>query len=449
MTVVGVLALSVLLATSASAAARGVTFTPLGFLDDPGPRPWSSGWNMTDDGSTIAGTPSPFGGCMVWTEATGWVLKGITSSHCDMSRNGMTLASRTLDEGGFEVSTKWNGTDWDILYEDNVPCDFFKNGTFGVSGDGSTIGGLWWDFCDTAGYNWTEETGMFPLDDIVEGSSRVNGLSYDGSVSVGWGPPGRTAVQWIDLVPSYVPHSDDVFIGEANGVVTETGVMWGHSFRNNLDPFAPAQGWSSYDGGEPIGHGYFPWAWFLDNGFAIESSEDGQVIVGAFGFFPRVATLWTPATGLIDINEFLINQGLTEVFEGWFVAQANDITADGKLITGYAFNPDGWAEAFILDITKVKVCHAPPGNPENARTIGIDMAGVGDHLDHGDFFGTCEAAGGSQSRSYDPRERVNATPQNDNAVTDVPAQMLRKYQGENEEPTAAPARPARPTRQGR
>ena len=39
---------------------------------------------------------------------------------------------------------------------------------------------------------------------------------------------------------------------------------------------------------------------------------------------------------------------------------------------------------------KVDVCHIPPGNPENARTINISENAVQAHLDHGDALSTCE-----------------------------------------------------------
>ena len=38
---------------------------------------------------------------------------------------------------------------------------------------------------------------------------------------------------------------------------------------------------------------------------------------------------------------------------------------------------------------KVLVCHIPPGNPDNARTISISADDVQDHLDHGDTLGRC------------------------------------------------------------
>lgn len=41
------------------------------------------------------------------------------------------------------------------------------------------------------------------------------------------------------------------------------------------------------------------------------------------------------------------------------------------------------------DDGKVTLCHIPPGNPENARTITVDEASVKAHLRHGDYLGPC------------------------------------------------------------
>jgi hypothetical protein len=38
---------------------------------------------------------------------------------------------------------------------------------------------------------------------------------------------------------------------------------------------------------------------------------------------------------------------------------------------------------------KVTLCHFPPGNPENPRTIVVSDSAVGTHLDHGDALGDC------------------------------------------------------------
>jgi len=41
---------------------------------------------------------------------------------------------------------------------------------------------------------------------------------------------------------------------------------------------------------------------------------------------------------------------------------------------------------------KIAICHLPPGNPENSRTISVDAAALTAHLDHGDQIGECGAS---------------------------------------------------------
>ncbi|MCH8860714.1 MAG: LamG domain-containing protein, partial [Thaumarchaeota archaeon] len=39
---------------------------------------------------------------------------------------------------------------------------------------------------------------------------------------------------------------------------------------------------------------------------------------------------------------------------------------------------------------KIKICHVPPGNPDNAHTIEVDESAVEAHLKHGDSLGPCD-----------------------------------------------------------
>lgn len=67
-----VAAVAVLLITSASAANRGVTFTSIGFIDDPGPFPASAIWSMNPQGTVFMATPTWFGNyCFEWTRDGG------------------------------------------------------------------------------------------------------------------------------------------------------------------------------------------------------------------------------------------------------------------------------------------------------------------------------------------------------------------------------------------
>jgi len=39
---------------------------------------------------------------------------------------------------------------------------------------------------------------------------------------------------------------------------------------------------------------------------------------------------------------------------------------------------------------KIKICHIPPGNPDNAHTIEVSQSAIEAHLDHGDSLGPCD-----------------------------------------------------------
>ena len=82
-------------------------------------------------------------------------------------------------------------------------------------------------------------------------------------------------------------------------------------------------------------------------------------------------------------------------------------------------NPEGWLEGYVIDISKVKICHAPPGNPDNARTLSIGWDSIGEHVGHGDEVATCEfLKSGARSRSVE--EFRPSRPAN----MDVPAEAL-------------------------
>jgi streptogramin lyase len=48
----------------------------------------------------------------------------------------------------------------------------------------------------------------------------------------------------------------------------------------------------------------------------------------------------------------------------------------------------------ILFKEKIAICHRPPGNPANAKTISIGYLSARDHLAHGDLVGPCPGADG-------------------------------------------------------
>jgi hypothetical protein len=65
------------------------------------------------------------------------------------------------------------------------------------------------------------------------------------------------------------------------------------------------------------------------------------------------------------------------------------MTPDGAIHVGAGYGPRGPA-GWIIEMPKVNICHAPPGNPSNTHTINVLFReDMGNHLLHGDTIGVC------------------------------------------------------------
>jgi hypothetical protein len=171
-------------------------------------------------------------------------------------------------------------------------------------------------------------------------------------------------------------------------------------------------------------------------------SQDGKTVVGRVGnpFFGSVPFFWNEGLGTQDVQLFLLAQGLDELFF-WEVTDLYDVSANGKVMGGRAIDPDGLIEGIIIDITKVWVCHMPPGHPENARTLGINSDSAADHVAHGDFLGTCEFLNsGGLARAAALRERLNEQ----RNYSGEPNQFGNKMSSWNGPATIVPPAPKRP-----
>lgn len=51
---------------------------------------------------------------------------------------------------------------------------------------------------------------------------------------------------------------------------------------------------------------------------------------------------------------------------------------------------------------KVTICHQPPGNPENAKTISVNIHAWPAHRSHGDKLGECSPDGDPDNDGDDP-----------------------------------------------
>jgi len=506
----GVLAVAALLVTSAFAGSRGVTFTPVGFIEDPGPYPASTVLNSNPAGTEFMVSPSPYGNyCVSWTMEGGWGYHvGQASGLCHLAADGTIMGDGYPAEGP-DWPAYWAGTVgvWDPLLpptEGYEPCGSSQMGIFGMGGNGDYATGLTWQGCSYARafrYDKATNTSM-DLGSMNGDSSRGNAVSDDGNLVVGWT---RTLFgnwrgarwddgtwSWIDGQGNIEPrmciesgdfcthgtqcdeYIDDAFCDKA---ICDAGFCAGGPFDGEActsdynckgyciggdndgdvctgDYYCPDTevcidnpDWNdadykgeafdtTADGTRVLGNNYgnSDWQspdydWTLWSSAYIEEpdgsftqipppatgfegdtwsprqiSDDGNVVVGAYGWwiysFP---VIWIRDAGTIDLQLFLVSQGLDELWF-WYMTAANSVSADGTIIGGAGNNPENWLEGWVVDISKIKICHAPPGNPGNERTISIGMDSISDHMAHGDFLGTCEFKNsGALSRASDLR----------------------------------------------
>ncbi|MGH9462570.1 MAG: hypothetical protein ACRD1X_15250 [Vicinamibacteria bacterium] len=106
-------------------------------------------------------------------------------------------------------------------------------------------------------------------------------------------------------------------------------------------------------------------------------------------------------TGSLDVNGYHIvtRRGETSIRKGNRSLTLEDIEGKQVHVRGVFEGTDVFAQEIKLqdegeedDIEggeKVTLCHIPPGNPGNAKTITVGASAVDAHLAHGDTLGPC------------------------------------------------------------
>jgi hypothetical protein len=133
----GAAAVAAVLATSAFAANRGVTFTAIGFHPDAsGPFIASNIYSMNPQGTVFMATPTYFGNyCFKWTREGGWGTEiGEATSACQMSANGTIMATGLYP--GSDPAYAWPGT-WagapNVWNPIAAPADYEPCGSPGIN----------------------------------------------------------------------------------------------------------------------------------------------------------------------------------------------------------------------------------------------------------------------------------------------------------------------------
>jgi probable HAF family extracellular repeat protein len=334
------LSLFVELGLLAAQAVAQVSFTPLGFLPGAGR---SEALAVSDDGSTVVGWAGSASSIQIqafrWTAATG------------MSELGP------------------------------LPSGFSGGIALGVSSDGAVIvGGMINDFLQGQAFRWTADTGFVGLGYLAgDRNSGALATSADGSVVVGQsGDDPTRAFRWtaadgmvqVGPQPGVFSRATDV---SADGTVIVGNIQ----DRLSPDPFR----WTAADGfvqlgpfiadgvsadglvvvgaagseavrwTEAIGRvflGDLPGGTIASGG--LDVSADGTIVVGSGATEQgSEAMFWTQPTGMVNVREFLLSQGISEVSD-WKLVTAEGVSADGLTIVGRGENPAGQREGWIATI---------------------------------------------------------------------------------------------------
>jgi len=369
--------------------------------------------SVSNDGSVVVGNDGSFTSFR-WTQATGRVSLGrpqtgggggIPGVSADGTRVGYSIGS--LDNT-YRTQGRWTlGSGWQELMPPPPADGGTVDGSYGsawdISGDGTTVVGLYWrpgQGNRAHASKWTQATGVVDLGGTTTGqASRANGINNDASVIVGWVEtptgPWRPAA-WVNGSLVLLTDYDDsgMFLignGEAKATSRNGDIIVGFAtdadshqraasmWRRTDGVYGPTEllGW--VDGTEP-GSGFssgglnIPWA----------VSDDGSIVVGYCSFdgspFNPTGLVWTPSTGVIGVNQYLQDNGVL-VDPNFTIENLTAMTPDGTKIFGYGkmLTPPYTQKAFRITRTGTTAVpsgaqvarlelRAPSPNPSSSAT---------------------------------------------------------------------------------
>ena len=260
-------------------------------------------WTLAGGSQPVIGAPVSFGTAI---SGDGSTVVGIGFDN-DFNISGYSYRNGTMTPTGSLTGTGFganaNAVNFDgsvVVGQSDLPNDFNQrafrwtsgggiqdlgtlNGAvyslaLGISADGSVIVGNSGSQGDGLAFRWTQADGMTALPRLLGSTfDGAYGISADGSTIVGGS--NSQAVRW------------------RNGLVEPLGLVAGLKYSR-----------------------------------ANASSADGEVIGGiAYGNDSK-AFVWTPQTGVIDLQERLISQGVN--LNGWQLLEVSGVSADGSVLIG-------------------------------------------------------------------------------------------------------------------
>ncbi|NCR91372.1 MAG: PEP-CTERM sorting domain-containing protein [Microcystis aeruginosa G11-01] len=340
--------------------AQAASFQGLGGL--PGGSFSSDATGVSADGSVVVGQSTGASGneAFRWTQATGMVGLGylpggsFSSGASGVSADGSVVVGSSNSANSFLEAFRWTqGTG--MVGLGYLPEGDFGSGASGVSADGSVVVGSNSANGNEA-FRWTQATGMVGLGDLAGGISFLGGffsspgVSADGSVVVGSSNSDFDASRWTQATGTVgLGNLGWASFGEALGVSSDGSVVVGYS--SNESSFEAFR-WTQQTGMVGLGDLLSSVDTFRYFSIASGVSGDGSVVVGyslTRNNDGQEAFIWSSTQGMRSLQQVLTNDyGLD--LTGWFLNEANAISADGLTVVGSGTNPNGLTEAWIASL---------------------------------------------------------------------------------------------------
>lgn len=348
---------------------------------------------ISGDGQIIVGNATSIDGVAqpaLWTPAGGVVRLGAlpggdTSGHgLGVSLDGSVIVGSASSSGGIEAF-RWTASQGIVGLGDLPGDGLLVSHAFGVSAGGQVVIGQsqrGWPL--TRAFRWTAATGFTDLGDLPGGDdfSIATAVSSDGNVIVGasrsvageeafiWTP--ATGMVGLGDLPGDGVSSRARAVSADGKVVVGMGVS-----AKGFEAFR----WTSAGG--MIGLGSLDPRDFASMANAV--SGDGNVVVGTgsgASDFNGEAFVWFPATGMLNLRQYLLANGVTSV-QGWRLVGAYSVSNDGRVIVGTGLNPQGRSQPWIARIevdtrpAPPQPAPAPPDAPETIAPTALSvLAGV-------------------------------------------------------------------------
>ena len=330
------------------------------------------GTSLSSDGSVMAGNLQGNYETFRWTQAGGIEPLGMSSVEVlgrgagtpDISDDGMKISATILGaDSTYMTAGIWSEAEgWTEsmppMPPDGGPLDEELGSGWGISGDGTTLVGLYWRIGQPGGsahaLKWSEAGGAVGLGS-GPGSGRANDCNDDGSVIVGWTESTfgnwRSTV-WVDGVMTVL--EDTGGFCEASAVTPDGTTIFGETYEIHGSHFyGAAWDWDGAAWNKRI-LGALPGT-APDQGHVVpnDCTPDGRLVVGFNSFFWQNSTgfVWTEETGIVDVVDFLAERGYT--FPASFDPQsATAISDDGStlVVVGQSMQPPFNAQTYVFQL---------------------------------------------------------------------------------------------------